>query len=208
LEVILETNGKTFYFIGNALWLDFVNTEIIQDGVRVDLLESVEDLLSWAISAEVLTRADADGLANRWAQPSRARQALAQAKEFRAALRNMAERLNENRNPPSAIIDTLNDVLRHWTGFPELVRVKGRIEERVVRQFTDSIHLMVPIAETAADLLTSGDLNLVRKCENPACILFFYDTTKNHARRWCSMGACGNREKVATYYRRTRQTAM
>lgn len=30
-----------------------------------------------------------------------------------------------------------------------------------------------------------------------ACILFFYDTTKNYSRRWCSMSACGNRMKVA-----------
>jgi predicted RNA-binding Zn ribbon-like protein len=204
----LETNGKTFYFIGNALWLDFVNTEVIHDGVRVDLIESVDDLLSWAVKAAVLSRADADALAQRWAQPSKARQALAQAKEFRAALRSMAERLNESRTLPSAIVDTLNEVVRHRTGYVQLVKAKARFEERVVRQFTDLVHVMVPIAESAAALLTSGDLSLVRKCENPACILFFYDTTKNHARRWCSMGACGNREKVAAYYRRTRQSAM
>jgi predicted RNA-binding Zn ribbon-like protein len=33
-------------------------------------------------------------------------------------------------------------------------------------------------------------------------VLFFYDTTKNHARRWCSMAFCGNRHKVAAHYRR------
>jgi predicted RNA-binding Zn ribbon-like protein len=35
-------------------------------------------------------------------------------------------------------------------------------------------------------------------------VLFFYDTTKNHARRWCSMAFCGNRHKVAAHYRRLR----
>ncbi|MCI0410524.1 MAG: CGNR zinc finger domain-containing protein, partial [Acidobacteria bacterium] len=55
------------------------------------------------------------------------------------------------------------------------------------------------------DLLSEGDLTLVRKCENPACILYFHDTTKNHARRWCSMRACGNRAKVAAHYRRRRR---
>jgi predicted RNA-binding Zn ribbon-like protein len=35
-------------------------------------------------------------------------------------------------------------------------------------------------------------------------VLLFYDTTKNHARHWCSMSLCGNRHKVAAHYRRRR----
>jgi predicted RNA-binding Zn ribbon-like protein len=45
----------------------------------------------------------------------------------------------------------------------------------------------------------------VKKCRNSACILFFYDMTKNHARQWCSMRLCGNRMKVAAHYRRQRR---
>jgi len=37
----------------------------------------------------------------------------------------------------------------------------------------------VPVAESAMDLLCDGDPTLVRKCENPACVLYFYDATKN-----------------------------
>ena len=58
------------------------------------------------------------------------------------------------------------------------------------------------LAEAAARLLTEKDLDLVRRCENPACVLHFYDTSKNHRRRWCSMDLCGNRMKVAAHYRR------
>jgi predicted RNA-binding Zn ribbon-like protein len=64
--------------------------------------------------------------------------------------------------------------------------------------------LLVPIAEAAADLLCAGNFEYLRKCENPACVLLFYDTTKNHRRRWCSMAACGNRAKVAQFYQRQR----
>jgi predicted RNA-binding Zn ribbon-like protein len=32
--------------------------------------------------------------------------------------------------------------------------------------------------------------------------LYFYDTTKNHTRRWCSMTGCGNRAKAAAFYER------
>ena len=53
----------------------------------------------------------------------------------------------------------------------------------------------------------TADLSLVKACQNPQCVLFFYDTTKNHARRWCSMAACGNRAKVAAHYQRARRPA-
>ena len=64
------------------------------------------------------------------------------------------------------------------------------------------MQFLVLIAVAAADLLCHGDLSLVKKCDNPRCILYFYDTTKNHARRWCSMAGCGNRMKAAAHYRR------
>jgi predicted RNA-binding Zn ribbon-like protein len=35
--------------------------------------------------------------------------------------------------------------------------------------------------------------------------LQFYDASKNHSRRWCSMNACGNRMKAALHYRRSRK---
>jgi predicted RNA-binding Zn ribbon-like protein len=65
--------------------------------------------------------------------------------------------------------------------------------------------LLAPLAETAARLLVAGDFNLVRKCEHPDCTLCFYDRTKSHRRRWCSMAVCGNRHKVASFRRRQQQ---
>jgi len=68
-----------------------------------------------------------------------------------------------------------------------------------------SVDLLVPVAETASDFLCHADFSLVRKCESLACIQYFYDLSKNHARRWCSMSVCGNRMKVAAYHRRARR---
>ena len=62
--------------------------------------------------------------------------------------------------------------------------------------------LLAPLAEAAAAPLVEGDFELVRHCENPECTLWFYDRTKSHRRRWCSMALCGNRHKVATFRRR------
>ena len=65
-----------------------------------------------------------------------------------------------------------------------------------------AMQLLAPVARSAAWLLEHGDPTLVRRCGGSGCVLLFYDTTKNHSRRWCSMEGCGSRAKAGAYYRR------
>jgi predicted RNA-binding Zn ribbon-like protein len=44
----------------------------------------------------------------------------------------------------------------------------------------------------AARVTAAREIVTTTLCKNQACILYFYDTTKNHRRNWCSMGICGN----------------
>ncbi|MGG8409884.1 CGNR zinc finger domain-containing protein, partial [Streptomyces sp. 12297] len=44
----------------------------------------------------------------------------------------------------------------------------------------------------------------IRACAHDACVLHFYDTSRNGTRRWCSMAACGNRAKASRHYARSR----
>ena len=57
---------------------------------------------------------------------------------------------------------------------------------------------------SAAELLTSPDLPLVRECAGYDCGWLFMDTTKNRSRRWCDMATCGNRAKGRRHYERRR----
>lgn len=52
--------------------------------------------------------------------------------------------------------------------------------------------------------LLAADPERIRRCANAECILHFFDTSKNGARRWCSMAGCGNRAKAARHYDRAR----
>jgi predicted RNA-binding Zn ribbon-like protein len=45
----------------------------------------------------------------------------------------------------------------------------------------------------------------IRRCQHPACVLWFYDTTRNSTRRWCSMTTCGNRAKAQRHYDRAKK---
>jgi predicted RNA-binding Zn ribbon-like protein len=62
--------------------------------------------------------------------------------------------------------------------------------------------MLWPVAVSAADLLTSPDLERVRECAGATCNWLFIDRSKNRSRRWCDMQECGNVEKVRRYRRR------
>ncbi|MFC1420175.1 CGNR zinc finger domain-containing protein [Streptacidiphilus cavernicola] len=51
------------------------------------------------------------------------------------------------------------------------------------------------VARDAIDLVTSAALGRVRECADESCSALFSDNSRPGNRRWCSMGACGNRAK-------------
>jgi predicted RNA-binding Zn ribbon-like protein len=202
-----ESLDKKFFLIGNHLCLDFINTQVVQNGRSVDLLNDFSDFMSWLVQAKVLDAARAKDRMGTWGGTREVERTFARAQDFRGIVRHMVERIVANKPVPQAAIVQINELLRNQAGHGELARARGGFEKRFQLDFKEPIHLLVPVAESACDLLAYGDLSLIRKCENPACVLFFYDTTKNHGRRWCSMSACGNRMKVAAHYRRLRTSA-
>ena len=60
------------------------------------------------------------------------------------------------------------------------------------------------VAWSAAQLLTSEGLPLLKRCAGDQCGWVFLDRSRNHARRWCDMKVCGNKEKARRFYRRRR----
>ena len=192
--------ASDFLLVGNLLWLDFVNTEPVRDGERVDLLPGFGALVGWLQAAAGLP-ADEARQAARWEGRAVLREALA----LRAALREGAERLAEGKPVTERTVSAINRVLASRPAYPELIREGKRWVTRERPLSTSPHHLLVPIAESAAWLLEHGDPSLVRRCEGSSCVLLFYDTTRNGSRRWCSMEGCGSRAKAAAYYRRARR---
>lgn len=193
-----------FYVIGNLPCLDLVNTEAMANGTRVDLLRDFRALVAWARATGVIGEAETRRAIERWDGTEAGRAALRDAVALRGALREMAGRLAAGRSPSGDLVEIVNHVLASRAVSTMLER-RGGAYVTTERPVKDSpLHLVVPAALSAAWLLEHGDRTLVRKCGNPACILYFFDATKNKRRRWCSMDACGSRAKAAAYYRRAR----
>jgi predicted RNA-binding Zn ribbon-like protein len=204
----VANESASFYFVGNLLCLDLVNTEVISRGERVDLLGDLPRFIEWLRAAGQLSATEARAAEQRWASTSEGKGALAEMISLRGYLRAMVERLAAGKPAGQASLDAINRVLASRAAYPQLVR-KGPGYVTKMQASTESPrHLLVPVSESAAWLLERGDLSLLRRCENPNCILYFYDTTKNKRRRWCSMDACGSRAKAAAYYRRVRAVEL
>lgn len=198
------TESRFLFLDGNPAWLDFVNTELVLEGAPADLLPRFGDLVDWLQAAGFLTAdQSAEALAD-WNDGARGGDALRRAREFRRTLRGAAERLWKGESFPPSAVRAVNEILALGPGSHRLVPSRSGFELKFESAPKRAEELLAPLARSLAEFLTAADLGRVKKCDNPKCILFFYDATKNQARRWCSMAICGNRMKAALHYRRNR----
>ena len=198
--------SSRFLFLANRACLDFVNTEAVDGGGRpLELLGGFSDLVAWLSEAGLLGADAAEEASGRWNGTPEGERTFARALSFRAALRGAFERVVEDEPVPGEAVDEVNALLANRSGRDELVGTKDGFERRFRWEAREAEHLLVPVADSAADLLSRDDLSLVKRCENPECVLFFYDTSRTHARRWCSMATCGNRMKVRAHLERVRR---
>lgn len=198
------SEDSKFLFLGNRACLDFVNTEVVDGGRPVDLLGGCGDLVAWLSEAGLLEADAAEEALGRWDGTPEGERAFGRALSFRAALRGAFERVVEDEPVPREAVDEVNALLVGRLGRDELVGTGEGFERRFRWEAREAEHLLSPVADSAADLFSRDDPSLVKRCENPECVLFFYDTSKNHARRWCSMATCGNRMKVRAHLERVR----
>jgi predicted RNA-binding Zn ribbon-like protein len=196
--------AESFILVGGLLWLDLVNTEPVRDGRRVDLLPGFPALVRWLHAAGGASEADARRALRRWEGTADGERVWREALALRSALREGAERMAAGKPAGDGMVRAVNRVLAARPAVTRVVR-SGRGYVTREAPLTDAaMHLLLPVAESAAWLLTRGDPALVRRCDGEHCVLHFYDATKNRTRRWCSMDGCGSRAKAAAYYRRRR----
>ena len=182
--------------VADHLALDLLNTQARSGDADVDFWQSGDDVRRW------LERC---GIAVGQLKDQAAKDDLLEgARQLRASARELVElRKQGRRGKPERLnrfLATMQSVpVLEWNdAVPVLVR---RLAAPSPRQ------ALGRLAESVADLLATGQFEYVRQCEHPDCVLWFYDRTKSHRRRWCSMALCGNRHKAAEFRKRGRTAA-
>ena len=168
---------QPFLFVGNHPCLDFINTQMIVRGNPTDLLGRCEDLVAWLVLAHMVDKTHAVDVMTQWGHEDQ-EQLFEQGIMFRRTLRDMVARIVARKSIAGSAIASINHILSRCPGYPQLVYKKGGYTRQFQSQAAQKDGLLAPLAEAASDLLCSGKWSLVKKCGNPACILYFYDTTK------------------------------
>ncbi|SUA79748.1 Conserved protein containing a Zn-ribbon-like motif, possibly RNA-binding [Nocardia otitidiscaviarum] len=162
--------------LGEPLALDLLNTRWMSGEGLQDLLSDVAGLRQWLADNDLAERCPAD---------TATLHALVRARE---AILHAAR---------GDDLEELNDILDHGR-IRRTLTAHGPRDEIEVRD-----PAWLPGWLAADDLLTlMAAPDRIKQCAHPHCVLWFYDTSKNGARRWHSMATCGNRAKAARHYAR------
>ena len=184
-------------FVGGCLALDFVNVV----PRRAEL--SWDQLVAFLESARIIT-AERGGelLALSRSDLHSAESLLGKARRLGSALRMAFDALLHRQRILPEWVAPVNEILRVTEGHEELVPSDRDWKIEFVAREGGLEWLLAAVARSAADVIAEGPQARLRLCANPRCGLFFYDTSRTHRRRWCSMTVCGNRSKVAAFARR------
>ncbi len=193
--------SDAFAFIAERTWLDFINTEDVRRGVRMDALTDFESMVTWLEAASLLDAERVSGIRRRaQQQPTGASASVVDARRIRTSLRELAEK---GACVPQVRADAQNEINRVLGRSAGTRRLEMRNDGTFGRTFVpigDAFAgLLIPIVESAADSLILGELLRVRSCSDHRCPRVFFDNTKNGRRRWCDMTTCGNRAKAARH---------
>ncbi|MFJ3905698.1 CGNR zinc finger domain-containing protein [Streptomyces sp. NPDC090025] len=170
--------------IGEPVSLDLLNTRWRADGELQDLLTDTGGLAVWLASTGLDDRFAAD--------PATLRHTLT-ARDALAAL------VDAPGDPAGAA--RVDAVLGHG-------RIRATLTPAGPGEVSEFADLAWGPGWSAArdhlDLLRTAP-DRIRACAHEACLLHFFDTSRNGTRRWCSMALCGNRAKASRHYARTRE---
>jgi predicted RNA-binding Zn ribbon-like protein len=168
-----------FTLLGDAVWLDFVNTAQGRIAPPPDLLPDFDGWRRWALTRKL------DPGANPSVFPA--------IRRLRDHLTALAEALHAERPPPGGSIAAMNELLTDRPGSQRLTRISGqwRLQFAPSRAATALETIARSAAGTLADPVTR-----VRRCAGQHCSLFFTDDSPTGSRRWCDAGVCGRDRQI------------
>ena len=185
-------------FIAGAVALDFANTV---GGSREkpthDHVTRYADLIEFSRQADLLTPRQAAALIERAkADPTAALGVLERGVRLRDTIWSVFPL--DRGDPKPRDLAVISEEAARAAAHMRL----DRRADGFVWNWTDELDLervLWPIARSASDLLTAPEHVAVRECESETCSWLFLDRTRNHSRRWCDMGDCGNRAKARRF---------
>ncbi len=160
----------------------FVNTVDLQDGPEE--LEDPNTLKAWLVAKSLLDDS----------QPVDASD-LKHAIALREAIRSVVGANSGSRIYPVDIA-TLNEAA---TASRLRMRFGADGKPRLEPEATGVVAAMGRIVAAMYAAMEGEEWTRLKLCSSQSCRWAFYDRSKNHSSRWCTMASCGNREKARRF---------
>lgn len=193
-------------FIADARGIDFLNSIATPATQPVDWIGDGYGLIDWLRQAGLVPEEDLAAMA-RQALPGELDRVADQARDLREWFRGFVRSHMGSPLGAGALeeLAPLTRLLERGESYQRLtLKEDGHLALETAHRWRSPESLLVPIGEALARLVVEEDFAQVKACEGHSCTLLFVDHTRGRARRWCSMGLCGNRAKVAAHRSRQR----
>lgn len=193
-----------FDLTSGRVCLDFVNTvDNRLSSQPQERLTGFAELVAFGEQAGALSASEARKLRRDGRENSRASSALFQRY---VALRELIFRILSAvaacRKVSQADVETLNAAVRRSNAGSLVTPGDGKAAWQWLDKSSNADRLIGKIVRSAVELLTSGDIQCVKKCAANDCGWLFIDDSRSRNRRWCEMRTCGSRHKARAYYQR------
>ena len=119
-------------------------------------------------------------------------------KPLRACLYQAALGLCENGRIGQADLEAVNQHLLPNSFCQKIEREDNAYVVRMVPIASNAPVLAHKIILSFTELITEYQLDRIKLCSNPDCDWFFYDSSKNHTRKWCD-NTCASLMKVRRF---------
>lgn len=184
------------FFVGGEFCLDLCNTfDHLHTPPEQEFLTDSNVALRWAQAAGVLP-------AGKKIAPPADGQSFEKLLQTRALLFELFAPFVRSTYPSKKTLDSFNAL---WQEKMAKSKVVFSDDQYFIAFTADDAleQIEYEAIRSAMDLLLSITPKKIKQCEG--CGWFFHDTSRTHARRWCSMDLCGNRAKARRHYERVKQ---
>jgi predicted RNA-binding Zn ribbon-like protein len=199
----MPRRSSPFQLIAGDIALDLVNTVSWRGDLerRIERIPDFKSLAQWSARAGLADVTAARTLVRAAARDCRrGEEAVSEARGLREDLHTVIASLLDGAGPPLATLRSL--------------QVRFMVALRAASVSSLPLNWSVPLdspeglvndlALRALRLLQSDEVYRIGRCSDRACGWIFIDRSRNHSRRWCSSTDCGNRDRAARSYARSR----
>jgi len=204
--------------VGGRLFLDFINTaggrrtnpshrKAHSDSIIIlgDKLNDYFDLLAWGRHTDLIGEADLPALIREARRKEdEAASVLERAVSLREAGYRICMAILDKERPRALDLEILNREIAIARCHERLTQASDGFVWEWTSASVELDRMLWPVARSAAELLTTGDLTRVHACGGEDCGWLFEDSSRNRSRQWCTMQDCGNLAKVRRFRTRLR----